>query len=41
MGLNNKFPKGVRGKGLRFISDNGSQPTSRAFMREMVNLGIE
>ena len=26
MGLNNKFP--VRGKGLRLISDNGSQPTS-------------
>jgi len=41
MGLNNKFPEGVRGKGLRLISDNGSQPTSRAFMREMVNLGIE
>ena len=28
-------------KELRLISDNGSQPTSRAFMREMVNLGIE
>ena len=41
MGLNKKFPEGVRGKGLRLISDNGSQPTSRAFMREMVNLGIE
>ena len=40
-GLNNKFPEGVRGKGLRIISDNGSQPTSRAFMREMANLGIE
>ena len=40
-GLNNKFPEGVRGKGLRLISDNGSQPTSRAFMREMANLGIE
>ncbi|MDL1971183.1 MAG: integrase core domain-containing protein [Candidatus Desulfofervidaceae bacterium] len=41
MGLNKKFPEGVRGKGLRLISDNGSQPTSRAFMREMANLGIE
>jgi len=25
----------------RLINDNGSQPTSRAFMREMANLGIE
>ena len=51
MGLNKKFKDGVRGKDLKLISDNGSQPTSspvkllfnraRAFMKEMANLGIE
>lgn len=41
MGLNKKFEAGVRGKGLKLISDNGSQPTSRSFMSEMAILGIE
>ena len=41
MGLNKKFKKGARGKGLKLISDNGSQPTSRAFVKEIANLGIE
>ena len=41
MGLNKKFPAGVREKGLKLISDNGSQPTSRSFMRKMAILGIE
>ena len=41
MGLNKKFKKGIRGKGLKLINDNSSQPTSRAFMKEMANLGIE
>ncbi len=35
-----KFPCGVRGQGLSLISDNGSQPTSVAFMTETAGLGI-
>jgi len=35
-----KFPCGVRGQGLNLISDNGSQPTSVAFMTETAGLGI-
>jgi putative transposase len=41
MALNNEFSEGVRGGGLRLISDNGSQPTSITFMKDMVTLGIE
>jgi len=36
-----EFPEGVRGKGLKLVSDNGSQPTSVSFMRDMKTLGIE
>jgi len=36
-----EFPYGVRESGLKLISDNGSQPTSTSFMREMEELGIE
>ena len=36
-----EFPEGVRGRGLKLVSDNGSQPTSRAFMKEAAVLGIE
>ncbi len=39
--INQEFPEGVRGQGLKLVSDNGSQPTSTAFMKEMANLGIE
>lgn len=39
--INREFPGGVRGAGLRLISDNGSQPTSVSFMRDMAILGIE
>jgi putative transposase len=39
--LEREFPYGVRGSGLKLISDNGSQPTSVSFMRDMVTLGIE
>ncbi len=35
-----KFPLGVRGQGLSLISDNGSQPTSVAFMTETAGLDI-
>jgi transposase InsO family protein len=41
MGLEREFPEGVRGKGLKLVSDNGSQPTSTSFMRNMAVLGIE
>jgi transposase InsO family protein len=36
-----EFPDGVRGMGLKLISDNGSQPTSCSFMSDMSRLGIE
>lgn len=39
--LNKEFPEGVRGKGLKLISDNGCQPTPVSFMRDMATLGIE
>jgi len=41
MALLNEFPDGVRGEGLKLISDNGCQPTSRAFMKDMASLEIE
>ena len=41
MAVNREFPDGVRGKGLRLISDNGSQPTSVSFMGETAHLEIE
>ena len=39
--LEREFPGGVRDQGLKLISDNGSQPTSISFMRDMATLGIE
>lgn len=41
VGLQREFPYGVKGCGLKLISDNGSQPTSVSFMRDMRTLGIE
>ncbi len=41
MALNNEFSDGVRGNGLRLISDNGSQPTSCNFINDMKTLGID
>ena len=41
MALNREFPHGVRGRGLNLVSDNGSQPTSISFMKDMANLGIQ
>ena len=41
MAVNREFPEGVRDQGLKLISDNGSQPTSRSFMRDMAILDIE
>lgn len=39
--LNCEFTKGVRDACLKLISDNGSQPTSVSFMRDMATLGIK
>lgn len=36
-----EFPNGVRGEGLKLISDNGCQPTSRSFMSFTAEVGIE
>jgi len=41
MAICNEFPDGIRGKKLKLISDNGSQPTSISFMKEMSNLQID
>jgi transposase InsO family protein len=36
-----EFPHGVRGAGLKLISDNGSQPTSTGFLAATATLGVE
>ena len=41
MGLNNEFIDGVRGKNLKLLSDNSSQPTSLKFIRDCGELGIK
>jgi len=38
--LNEHFPNGVRGHGLKLVSDNGCQPTSARFMKTCHTLGI-
>jgi transposase InsO family protein len=40
-GLNREFPGGVRGHGLKLMSDNGSQPTSLSFMKACSNLELK
>jgi transposase InsO family protein len=40
-GLMMEFPTGVRGQGLKLMSDNGSQPTSLCFMKTCSNLDIQ
>ena len=39
--LNKGYPKGVRGKEVKLVSDNGSQPTSTKFLKECNMLGIK
>jgi len=39
-GLNREFPGGVRGQGLKLMSDNG-QPTSLSFMKACSNLEVQ
>ena len=41
MAVKREFPQGVRGENLKLVNDNGSQPTNRSFMKDMVLLGIE
>lgn len=41
MGLKDNFPYGVRTESLNLMSDNGSQPTSRSFMKTCGLLGIQ
>jgi putative transposase len=36
-----EFPDGVRGQGLKLVSDNGCQPTSRSFLKVTATLDIE
>lgn len=40
-GLNIELPEGVRGRELKLISDNGSQPTSLSFIKACSNLEVE
>lgn len=39
--LSKEFPEEVRGKGLKLIRDNGSEPTWLSFIKDMVMLGIK
>ncbi len=36
-----EFPQGSREQGLKLISDNGCQPTSKAFMKNCNHLGVK
>jgi putative transposase len=38
--VNRQFPQGVRGCGLRLMSDNGTQPTAISFMKACRDMGI-
>ena len=40
MAVNRQFPDGARGQGVSLMHDNGSQPTSLAFMRTCATLEI-
>jgi transposase InsO family protein len=41
MGVPAEFPQGVRGAGVKLVSDHGSQPTASGFMAALSTLGIE
>ncbi len=38
---NTEFVNGIKGSGIRLVSDNGCQPTSNAFHKYCCNTGIE
>jgi len=40
-GVHGQYENGVRGAGLKLVSDNGCQPTSTKFMKTCNHLGIE
>ena len=40
-GIQAQFENGVRGEGLKLVSDNGCQPTSTRFMKACHHLGVE
>jgi transposase InsO family protein len=40
-GVNQQFPNGSRGQGLKLMSDNGCQPTATSFIQTCSILGIE
>ncbi len=39
--LFNGYPEGAKDKGIKLVSDHGSQPTSRSFMKFCSELGIK
>jgi len=39
--VTHKFPEGVKGRGLKLMSDNGCQPTSISFIEACSNMGIK
>ena len=41
MAVNYQFPQGARGQGVSLMSDNGSQPTSTAFIQACATLEIQ
>jgi transposase InsO family protein len=41
MGVPAEFPQGVRGAGVKLVSDHGSQPTASGFMAALSPVGIE
>jgi len=40
MAIMREFPEGVRGRGLKLIREDGSQPRGASFVRDMVEFGI-
>jgi len=39
--VNRQFPEGVKGQGLKLMSDNGSQPTSLSFIKSCSDMGVK
>jgi transposase InsO family protein len=41
LALPHPFPHGLRGQGLKLVSDNGCQPSSKSFLKMTATLDIE
>lgn len=41
MAANRQFPNGIKGHGVKLMSDNGCQPTSISFMKACANMGVK